>query len=101
MIADYLKFVEGNAVSVDSICSMTGLTDREIRACVARERKAGILIGTASHGGYFLCNRRDEIERFARASAAREKTARQVSKPFRDALKKLDEAAQVRLCPDP
>lgn len=57
-----------NAIPTRTLVKLTGLSVRDLRAQVAREREAGALILAKGDGGYFLPDEgekgRDELRRF-------------------------------------
>lgn len=67
MIAEMLKPGERNAMSTPDLCRALGIDNtRELRLMVAKERKAGAVILSSCHGGYYLPDSRSEVERFVR-----------------------------------
>ncbi len=96
MIAEILQKGEGLALSASVLCELTGLTPRDLRRQVTAERIAGSLI-CSSPRGYFIAAGRDELSDFIKASSARATTSRRVARAFRDALKRMQNQAQIPL----
>lgn len=66
MIIECLPTGKENAISTITLCGMTGLSVRKLRAEVAKERIAGELILSRSDGGYYIPSNRGEVEEFVR-----------------------------------
>lgn len=69
MIYELLDWGAENALSRRDLVAITGLTDREVRRVVARERKRGlpIVTNTERGGGYYLPEGPEELARFIRS----------------------------------
>lgn len=87
-IVNYIPYGHNNAISRQTLCSLTGMTDRTVRRKIEEARRAGALIENEQDGrGYFQSINLDKIERqykqdTARALAilARRSTARKILK---------------------
>ena len=97
MVAELLGRGEDGSVSVADLCASLGVSDRELRRIIEMERTAGALICARKTGGYYLANRREDLEAFVRAAAKRAETARRTAKPFRTMLKKREGAEQMKI----
>lgn len=79
-IADLLHPGAENAIPRRDLISLTGLSDRELRRQIERERRAGAWIISDNRHGYFLADDPAEVQRFTRSmlhrSAEIAKTAR-------------------------
>lgn len=79
-ISDLLHPGAENAVPRRDLISLTGLSDRELRRQIERERRAGAWIISDNRHGYFLADDPAEVQRFTRSmlhrSAEIAKTAR-------------------------
>lgn len=79
-IADLLHPGAENAVPRQDLMAWTGLSDRELRRQIERERRAGAWIISDNRHGYFLADDPAEVQRFTRSmlhrSAEIAKTAR-------------------------
>ena len=68
MIYELLDWGAENALSRRDLAAITGLTDREVRRLVARERKRGLPIVTnTDRGGFYLPESPEELVRFIRS----------------------------------
>lgn len=60
-IADLLSHGAENGVGLQDLVSMTGLSEREVRQIIRRERLAGVPVLSDNLSGYFLPGNTDEI----------------------------------------
>lgn len=92
-ISNYLRHGEQNAVSMDDLSRLLGLSSRACRKAVEAERLTGTLI-LSSERGYFLPGTgsagRSEIVRFQRRTAARVRTGQAILRSSRRVLKKWE-----------
>ena len=92
-ISNYLRHGEQNAVSMDDLSRLLGLSPRACRKAVEAERLTGTLI-LSSERGYFLPGTgsagRSEIVRFQRRTAARVRTGQAILRSSRRVLKKWE-----------
>ena len=106
MIHELLHAGEERAISVKTLSTLTGLTDRAIRRQIERERSAGALIGycsTPGESGYYICDSTEELLQFVHAQRKRAATAYRTSRPFQAELKRrIDEetARQIPILPE-
>lgn len=70
-IADLLHPGAENAVSRRDLIALTGLSDRELRRQIERERRAGASILSDNQHGYWLSDSPAEIKRFSRSMRRR------------------------------
>lgn len=88
-ISDVLRHGESNAISMDDLSRLMGLSPRAVRKAVEAERLTGKLI-LSSERGYFLPGEgaagREEIIRFKRRTAARLRTGKALLRSSRRAL---------------
>lgn len=72
-IADLLCRGQENAVSLQYLCSVTGLDGRKIRRIVEKERRNGAPILSSAGGvtGYYLPGNVEEVERFVKSMRSR------------------------------
>ena len=79
-VADLLHPGAENAVPRRDLMALTGLSDRELRRQIERERRAGAWIISDNAHGYYLTDDPAEVQRFTRSmlhrSAEIAKTAR-------------------------
>ena len=65
---DFIPVGAGQAISRTDLARITGLSDRELRLQIARERRAGhIILSDSSSGGYFRPESEAETVRFIRS----------------------------------
>lgn len=92
-VSKYLRHGEQNAVSMDDLSRLLGLSPRACRKAVEAERLTGKLI-LSSERGYFLPGvgetGRAEIVRFQRRTAARVRTGQAILRSSRRVLKKWE-----------
>ena len=92
-ISNYLRHGEQNAVSMDDLSRLLGLSPRACRKAVEAERLTGTLI-LSSERGYFLPGTgsagRSEIVRFQRRTASRVRTGQAILRSSRRVLKKWE-----------
>lgn len=68
MIYELLSWGQENALSRRDLADITGLTDREVRRTVARERKRGLpIVSDPERGGYYLPASPEDLARFIRS----------------------------------
>ncbi len=69
MIYEMLSEGAENAQTGREICKQLGITARELRAAIERERRAGqpICASTGSTPGYFLAANQEEMQRYCRS----------------------------------
>ena len=60
-----------NGVTLRELVAMTGMNERLVRLKIQQERKAGKLILSNNRDGYFLPERPDDVQRFARSMSRR------------------------------
>lgn len=70
-IADFLNHGAENGVNLHHLEKMTGLSGREVRREIERERRAGELIISDNRNGYFMTDDPAEAQRFARSMRRR------------------------------
>lgn len=76
-----------NAISREVLAVVLGVTEREVRRLVSRERKAGLpIISSAEHAGYYRPASPGDIERFARSMRSRARETLAVADAARRAL---------------
>lgn len=66
-ISDYLSHGQTNAVSMRSLCNMTGISERELRRMITAERMRGTPILSDTSTGYFLSASKEETARFVKS----------------------------------
>lgn len=69
-VSDLLAVGKENARSSDDLCSLLGISKRELTQAVNRERRAGAPICASSdskHHGYYLAENKEEMQRFCRS----------------------------------
>lgn len=83
-VADLLSHGSENGVTLHHLEKMTGLSGREVRREIERERRGGELIISDNKNGYYLTDDPAEAQRFARSMRRRAleitRTARAVEK---------------------
>lgn len=62
-IADFLSHGAENGTGLRNLVSVTGLSEREVRKIIQRERLAGVPILSDNLSGYFLPDNNEEIVR--------------------------------------
>lgn len=70
-IADRLSHGAENGINLHHLEKMTGLSGREVRREIERERRSGELIISDNRHGYFLTDDPAEAKRFARSMKRR------------------------------
>lgn len=87
-LLDYIPIGRENAISMPDLSVSKGITPRECRRLVQREREKGAPIcSDFERGGYFLPADKGEALRYYRAQLARIKTARAALNGVRAFLK--------------
>lgn len=81
-IVDFLSHGAENGITLRHLEKMTGLSGRELRREIERERRAGELIISDNRNGYFMADNPAEAQRFAKSMRGRAleivKTARAI-----------------------
>lgn len=74
MIAELLKKGKLNTTDRDELCTLTGLTDREVRRAIQSERRENVILNTGN--GYFIptADDVDELRAYCRQERARATT---------------------------
>lgn len=90
MIIELLAYGKKNAVSTRTLCSITGLSVRKLRAEIAKERKEGKLIASSSKGGYYLPADRQEVEEFVRTLDSKSRSIMMALQSARKYLKNTE-----------
>lgn len=61
MISDFIPFGKENAITRQTLCSVTGMSDRAVRRMIAQERARGVPIISCSHSaGYYMPESEEE-----------------------------------------
>lgn len=60
-----------NGVTLRELVALTGMNERVVRLKIQQERKAGKLILSNNQDGYFLPERPEDVQRFARSMSRR------------------------------
>lgn len=94
-VADLLSNGPGKAVPLRSLEELTGLSSREVRRQIERERRAGALIVSDNRHGYWLAAGPEEAQRFARSMLARAGEIRRTARAVEVAAKKVGESPSV------
>lgn len=70
-ISDLLHTGAENGTTLRELVAVTGLNERVVRLKIQQERKAGKLILSNNKDGYFLPERPEDVQRFARSMSRR------------------------------
>ena len=70
-ISDLLHTGAENGTTLRELVALTGMNERVVRLKIQQERKAGKLILSNSRDGYFLSERPENVQRFARSMSRR------------------------------
>ena len=70
-ISDLLHTGAENGVTLRELVAATGLNERVVRLKIQQERRAGKLILSNNKDGYFLPERHEDVQRFARSMSRR------------------------------
>lgn len=70
-ISDLLHTGAENGVTLRELVAATGLNKRVVRLKIQQERKSGKLILSNNKDGYFLPERPEDVQRFARSMSRR------------------------------
>ena len=70
-ISDLLHTGAENGTTLRELVAATGLNERVVRLKIQQERKAGKLILSNNKDGYFLPERPEDVQRFARSMSRR------------------------------
>ncbi len=90
MIQEYLKKGRANASSRAKLCELTGLSPRELRLEIAKEREAGALIlSDSGTRGYYLPGSVEELESYVRQMETRAKKIFISSRAARQEIKRM------------
>lgn len=89
MVYELLETGRENAKTGKTICSILGITQRDLTAAIEQERREGrpICASTGEHKGYFLAADRGEMERYCRSLFHR---AGEIHKTRKACLKAMD-----------
>lgn len=66
-ISEFLSHGSGNGVELRDLVRMTGLSEREVRQSIQRDRLAGVPILSDNINGYFLPGDEHDVSRCARS----------------------------------
>lgn len=93
MISELLLKGAENAQTSSDLCSLTGLTARELTLMVERERRQGspICASTGSKPGYFLAGNKEEMQTFCNSLLHRAGEIHKTRKACLKTLEKLPE----------
>ena len=88
IVHDSLRYGKENAIPSKALAQALGFrTVRELQKQIERERAAGAVILSDSHGGgYYLSNNPDELRRFTQTLNARAKNTRKAAESAQRAL---------------
>lgn len=89
-IYDLLPEGKENAISTAGLCSLVGVTPRELQKMIERERRQGALILSSTAGGYFTSDDREEILGFVRTLRNRARNTFASLQSAQDALNRID-----------
>lgn len=70
-VSDLLHPGAGNGIKLPELAALVGQDEREVRRRIQAERKAGKLILSDCLHGYFLPERPEDVQRFARSMGRR------------------------------
>lgn len=70
-ISDLLQTGAENGMTLRELVTLTGMNERAVRLKIQQERKAGKLILSNNKDGYFLPERPEDVQRFARSMSRR------------------------------
>ena len=70
-ISELLYTGAENGTTLRELVALTGMNERLVRLEIQRERKAGKLILSNNKDGYFLPERPEDVQRFARSMSRR------------------------------
>ena len=96
MVSEVLGKGVSNATPGRQLCSLLGITPRELTKAVENERRSGQPIcasSDSSNPGYYLAESREEMERYCRALWHR---AGEIFKTRRACLQALEQLPQQR-----
>ena len=90
MIHEVLLKGEQNAQTGSDLCSLLGISIRDVTAIIEKERRAGypICASTGGKPGYYLAENREEMERYCRSLLKR---AGEIHKTRRACLATIDQ----------
>ena len=75
-----------NGVTLRELVALTGMNERLVRLKIQQERKAGKLILSNNRDGYFLPERPEDVQRFARSMSRRAAEIASIARAAESAL---------------
>ena len=92
-IVEYIPAGCENAVSRKTLCIITGMSDREVRAMIERARRETIIISNTDGSGYWLYpdnpteHEKEMLQRYVKQQESRAKSIFYALYPARKAIK--------------
>ena len=94
-ISDLLHTGAENGTTLRELVALTGMNERLVRLKIQQERKAGKLILSNNKDGYFLPERPEDVQRFARSMSRRAAEISSIARAAEAALADLTGQAQI------
>lgn len=94
-ISDLLHTGAENGTTLRKLVAATGLNERVVRLKIQQERKAGKLILSNNRDGYFLPERPEDVQRFARSMSRRAAEISTIARAAEAALADITGQAQI------
>lgn len=94
-ISDLLHTGAENGTTLRELVAATGLNERVVRLKIQQERKAGKLILSNNRDGYFLPERPEDVQRFARSMSRRAAEISTIARAAEAALADITGQAQI------
>lgn len=94
-IFDLLRVGRENALTLRELVALTGEDERTVRRRIHAERKSGKLILSDNQNGYFLPERVEDVQQFARSMSHRAAEIAHIARTAETALADLTGQAQI------
>ncbi len=94
-IFDLLRVGRENALTLRELVALTGEDERTVRRRIHAERKGGKLILSDNQNGYFLPERVEDVQQFARSMSHRAAEIAHIARTAETALADLTGQAQI------
>lgn len=85
-ISEILQTGAENGVTLRELVAATGLNERVVRLKIQQERKSGKLILSNNKDGYFMPERPEDVQRFARSMSRRAAEIASIARAAESAL---------------
>lgn len=94
-ISELLQTGAENGTTLRELVALTGMNERVVRLKIQQERRAGKLILSNNKDGYFLPERPEDVQRFARSMSRRAAEISSIARAAETALADFTGQAQI------